>query len=166
MPESNMFDLEAAVGAWRTEAAYQVMMASVLDELEDHLREEFAVRVADGQPALEAWRLALAKLGKPATLGREFAKLQPLSTRDRVTLGVFVGTASLVGLATPVFIALRARTFVDQPVVTALHVTTITLGYMAGLLAAAVAAYATVRGAMARTAHGSARGGRADRPGR
>jgi hypothetical protein len=160
MPESTLFDLEAAVVAWRTEAAYQVMMASALDELEDHLREEFAARVADGQPAHEAWRLALAKLGKPATLGREFAKLQPLSTRDRVTLGVFVGIASLVGLATPVVVALRARSFVDQPVVTALHVSTITLGYMAGLLAAAVAAYATVRGAMARTGapalHGAA----------
>lgn len=158
MPEANAFDLEAAVRAWRSEAADQAMMASALDELDDHLREEFAARVAEGHPAPEAWRLALAKLGEPASLGREFAKLQPLSTPDRVTLGILVGTASLIGLAALVVIALRARTLVDQPIVTALHVITITLGYMAGLLAAAVAGYATLRGAMARTGAPALRG--------
>jgi hypothetical protein len=162
MPESDTFDLEAALGAWRTEAAYQAMMASALDELEDHLREEFAARVADGQPAAEAWRLALAKLGEPIKLGREFAKLERLSTPDRMTLGLLVATASLVALAALVLIGVRARTIVDQPIVTALHVTTITLGYTAGLLAAVVAAYATVRGAVSRTGapalHGAALG--------
>jgi hypothetical protein len=160
MLESNAFDLEAALGAWRTQAAYQVTMSTALDELEDHLREEFSARVLEGNPAHEAWRFALAKLGEPAALGREFAKLQRLATPDRVALGVLVGAASLVGLATLIFIVMRAPTVVNQPIVTALHVSTITLGYMAGLLAAAVAAYATVRSAVARSGapalHGAA----------
>lgn len=83
-----MFDLEATIDEWRRQMrATRRGEGAVLAELEDHLREEFATLIRAGHSAPEAWQLATAKLGKPADLGQEFAKINCLEHVDRVAIG-------------------------------------------------------------------------------
>jgi hypothetical protein len=144
-----MFDLEASIRAWRREAASKLAgsRASVA-ELEDHLREDFAVLVKAGHSGEEAWKLATSKLGDAATPGREFAKIDSLSRLDRVVLASMTGAIVLAAALLMAFLALRTPEQANDPVLV-VHVITITLGYLAGLLAAAAAGYAAVRACMA-----------------
>jgi hypothetical protein len=140
-----MFELEKAVDGWRRqiEATWRGE-PSALAELEDHLREDFAALIRSGRADHEAWRMATARLGDPITLGREFAKVKQLSVADRTVLALMIGAApSIVGLVGWVLFDAGSNLTV-QPLL-ATHVVTITCGYVAGLLAAGVAAYATVR---------------------
>src|SRR5687767_8051614 len=88
-----MFDLEATLDQWRR--ATWRGEAAALAELEDHLREEFAALTRAGHSAPEAWQLATAKLGEPADLGQEFAKINGLEHVDRVAIGALVVAAAI-----------------------------------------------------------------------
>jgi hypothetical protein len=140
-----MFDLEATLDQWRRQVrATWRGDAPALAELEDHLREEFATLIRAGHSAPEAWQLATAKLGKPADLREEFAKINRLEHVDRVAIGALV-VAVAITLATMCALVVRHwNDAADRPLLAA-HVITITLGYVAGLLAAAAAGYVTVR---------------------
>src|SRR3954470_22649591 len=71
-----MFDLEAHVLKWRQELARALgERRETLDELENHLREEYQRLLLAGRTAEEAWADAVARLGAPAALADEFAKL-------------------------------------------------------------------------------------------
>jgi hypothetical protein len=144
-----MFDLDSSIRAWRREAASKLAggRASVA-ELEDHLREEFAALVQAGHSGDEAWKLATSKLGDAATLGREFAKVDRLSRLDRLVLGSMTGATAMAIALFMAVVALRRPDRPNDPVL-AVHVMTITLAYLVGLLAAAVAGYATVRASLA-----------------
>jgi ABC-type transport system involved in cytochrome c biogenesis permease subunit len=68
-----MFDLENEIQSWRQAAAPGLQhRQEILDELEDHLRDEFAARVrAGGEPQM-VWTAALVALGDPRRLADEF----------------------------------------------------------------------------------------------
>jgi hypothetical protein len=145
-----MFDLEAAIDQWRRHMRATWRGDSpTLAELEDHLRDEVATLIRAGRSAPEAWQLAIAKLGEPADLGLEFAKINGLEPVDRVAVGgLFVAVAiTLVTLS--VLVVRHWSDVADRPLLMA-HVITITLGYVAGLFAAAAAGYVRVRTWLAR----------------
>ncbi len=140
-----MFELDAALSQWRRhmETIWR-HDAPTLAELEDHLREEFAALTSAGYPDEDAWRMATAKFGDPRTVARELAKVHRLSTADRAVLGVMMAAAAFV-LGLLGWALTRGDFSAAARPLLATHVVTITLGYVAGLLAAAAAAYAIVR---------------------
>src|SRR3954470_14008664 len=71
-----MFNLEKAIVAWRQDLAVAgIHRALALDELESHLRDDVEQRVRTGEQVEEAFRAAVARLGQPAVLQKEFAKV-------------------------------------------------------------------------------------------
>jgi Cytochrome C assembly protein len=145
-----MFDLEMAINAWRRQSEISWSGdKSALDELEDHLREETATLTRAGHSERDAWTAALTKLGDPAALRREFVKVERLPTFDRVAFGAMLGVAAVIVAAFLIFLIGRGQRIVNHPVLT-IHVATITLGYLAGLFAAAFAGYAALRAFLAK----------------
>lgn len=67
------FELERAIAAWR--AGFTSLAGDELDELVDHLREEFRRLVALDLSADEAWLVATHRLGRGPAIESEFAKL-------------------------------------------------------------------------------------------
>jgi hypothetical protein len=145
-----MFDLEAAISAWKREATGRAGVdAGLLLELEDHLREETASLVADGRSEEAAWGEATARLGNAQQIAREWAKAVTLGPWDRAAFAAMGGIATLAVVGAVGAIAYEAREPLQRQPLLAAHVLTITIGYALGLLAAAVAGYATLRRAAA-----------------
>jgi hypothetical protein len=79
------FKLEKAIAKWRKEMVAQgVKSRDVLDELENHLREDVANQIEAGTDVAEAFSIAVQRIGKGAALEREFAKLDA-SKHKRLT---------------------------------------------------------------------------------
>ncbi len=78
-----MFRLEDELARWRstfsTEGRFTI---SQLDELEAHLLDTIEDKVAGGMDEREAFEQAVALLGQPRQLAREFHKIRPV--KDRV----------------------------------------------------------------------------------
>jgi hypothetical protein len=71
-----MFNLEQAIADWRGRlAAAGVRTAEVLDELEDHLRDEVEQQVRLGFSPEQAFANAVERIGQANTLEREFEKV-------------------------------------------------------------------------------------------
>lgn len=70
-----MFDLEQAIELWRSEMARTVGESESLDELEVHLRDEFAALKTKGMADEESFRLAVTTLGDARVIGKEFQKI-------------------------------------------------------------------------------------------
>ena len=140
-----MFDLEAAVSAWRREfeAACPPRPTEVA-ELEDHLREDFAALVRAGRTPEDAWSLAQSRLGAPNLIAREFARSARLSTVDRGVFVLILGAPALALLVVALVVSSRAPQAVAGRVL-AWHIVTITTGYVTGLAAAALAAYVALK---------------------
>lgn len=69
------FELSAALAAWHARMAQAGVTSEARTELEDHLREAFAARVAAGEAPSSAWSAAEQRLGEPGALAREFARV-------------------------------------------------------------------------------------------
>src|ERR1051325_5470113 len=79
------FKLEKAIAKWRKDMTAQgVKSRDVLDELENHLREDVAAQIQSGMDAAEAFEIAAQRIGRGAVLKREFAKLEA-SKHQRLT---------------------------------------------------------------------------------
>lgn len=71
-----MFNLEQSVLKWREHMlSAGVRNPDVLDELESHLREDWARRVDSGESQQQAFESAVHDVGQPGVLKREFAKI-------------------------------------------------------------------------------------------
>src|SRR5262245_7573682 len=126
-----MFDLEKAIAEWRREVALGwTGDTAALDELEDHLREETAELVRRGNNEKQAWLVALAKLGDPVAVRREFAKIDRLPALDRWALIGFVGLTGIACVAIPVLFFGNARDAVLADRLLSTHIVAITLGYV------------------------------------
>src|SRR5688572_22264643 len=94
-----MADFEDRIASWRRELSSAMEdRPEVADELEDHLRQELETLTRAGKSPADAWDAAVARLGDPRRLAREFTK----SARSgwmptRVAMGVLVGCAVAVG---------------------------------------------------------------------
>ena len=81
-----MFKLEQAIADWRREmAAEGITSALALDELEDHLRDEIERQIYLGANEENAYRAAVASIGRADALKAEFAKVEKGNRRQRRT---------------------------------------------------------------------------------
>jgi hypothetical protein len=99
----NMFKLDDAIKKWRREMAQAgVRGEEVLDELENHLREQVAQLINSGVTEEEAFQSASAQLGEGRLLQMEFAKAERErwgNWRDNpIALNVLAGWFMFVGL--------------------------------------------------------------------
>lgn len=72
-----MFNLETAIAEWRRQMLKSGIQSSEeLDELEDHLRDEFEAQARSDMPEETAFETAIRQVGRPETLMPEFAKVR------------------------------------------------------------------------------------------
>jgi Cytochrome C assembly protein len=137
-------DIERQIERWRRGLPASLAgRPDVIDELEGHLRDELARLVAGGVPADEAWAKAVERLGTPDALAAEFAKVPPA----RWLPGTVVPAVFLVaGLGVGGLIASRVWGREAGPLL-AIHVLTVTWGYLAALAAGALAVWVVAEGA-------------------
>lgn len=71
-----MFELDPAIAEWRRQMASDgIKSQALLDELESHLQEDVEREVQAGKDVEQAFRAAISRLGAPAALTDEFAKV-------------------------------------------------------------------------------------------
>ena len=71
-----MPDLERKIAEWRRQMiAGKIKSPEVLDELESHLRDDVEAQARAGADALEAFAIAVQRLGQTAVLESEFEKV-------------------------------------------------------------------------------------------
>jgi ABC-type transport system involved in cytochrome c biogenesis permease subunit len=128
---NNMFNLEQAIAEWRRQMLAAGIKSPVpLEELESHLRQDFAALVLAGKPEPEAFQLAAARLGSPASMRIEFDKIKGGQIRS-VKIGWLLWLAAVIVTA-----ALLARGLIAgrmNPLMFA-HVLAMTAGYGAAFL--------------------------------
>jgi hypothetical protein len=119
-----MFDLETSVISWRATLPENIRRrADVVDELEQHLRDDFERRIAKGAQPDDAWIAAITSLGSPNDLAREFDSAQSSSW----TPVWLVNAAAAVLTLSLCYIVFSMR---HRPLLAA-HVALITTGYCA-----------------------------------
>jgi hypothetical protein len=91
-----MFDLETAIIQWRKQMrAAGIESPAPLEELESHLREEFARQTKLNSDDQEAFDFAVQKIGRARALKREFKKIAlPLETRFVRLIGISCGSVA------------------------------------------------------------------------
>lgn len=93
-----MFNLEQAIADWRARlAAAGVRTVEVLDELEDHLRDEVEQQVRLGFSPEHAFANAVERIGQANTLQREFEKMDGPVLRVLKKLKTVI--ANIIGVA-------------------------------------------------------------------
>src|SRR6185503_4976053 len=96
-----MFNLEQSISEWRGQMlSAGVNNPDIVDELESHLREDWARRVQSGESEEQAFEGALQGVGQPSLLKHEFAKLSGkkwawLRKLQGLMAGAFVPVPSL-----------------------------------------------------------------------
>ncbi len=94
-----MFDLDKAISQWRASLSAQPSFRnSDLDELEDHLREEFAALKSSDLTEEEAFLISSRRLGTPEELSGEFAIADPKQRRGFRLSWMITGALALVFL--------------------------------------------------------------------
>ncbi len=133
-----MPDLEEKIVEWRKRmAAEGIKKAAVLDELENHLREDIRERLLVGASEEEAFRSAAAGLGSAGSLKTEFNKIS-----GAVSLPVLVSASIWFGAVVLVLVLFFSRVLAGtMGLLIFTHILTITTGYLAAFLAGGLAAY-------------------------
>ncbi|OJW07464.1 MAG: hypothetical protein BGO49_26225 [Planctomycetales bacterium 71-10] len=127
----------------------------VLDELEDHLRDEVDALTRAGHPPDEAARAAMDRLGAPSDLGAEFAKVPPTSAPWLPVRLAWVGGALLAAsMVLPLWPKLAAGGLAS---LLATHMGLVMLGYVSTLLVGFLAASYLVARLFAGLADGQVR---------
>src|SRR5579863_1095045 len=119
-----MFDLEKQIAAWREELIRAgVKNPEVLDELENHLREDVAQRVQAGAAMEDAFANAVEQIGRAKTLEKEFMKIGKSHSewlkKFKHGLAVFLGLrtaapGSHIVIPAPEHFSLNARESLDH----------------------------------------------------
>ncbi len=133
-----MEDLERRIEQWRRDLPGPLARrADVTEELESHLRDEFARLVTAGVIPDVAWRRAVECLGRPEDLAVEYAKVRPDLWLPGVAALAALGMVAVLLAAVGVP---RLRGGQMGPLLAA-HIAAITLGYCAALAAGALAVW-------------------------
>jgi hypothetical protein len=131
-----MFNLEQAISEWRARmAAGGIKSPAVLDELENHLREEIRARVKAGATDDQAFGEAGARMGTADSLRDEFRKIHPGGRFFTWSLFLWLGLAGLMAVYC-------GRRWIDgrMGLLLATHIFTLTMGYLAAFVAGGIAA--------------------------
>src|SRR5690242_177211 len=98
----NTFDLDQAITDWRQKMlAVGIKKATVLDELESHLRDDMERRILCGAMVHEAFQKAIQQVGQLERLKAEFDQVE-IKERNYVKRGLIIGAGILgvmVGMA-------------------------------------------------------------------
>lgn len=79
-----MFNLEQAISEWRRQMRAAGIKTPVpLEELENHLREDFEAQVRAGVVSERAFEIAASRLGSPEAIQQEFGKVEIVSAPVR-----------------------------------------------------------------------------------
>jgi len=101
-PTTPMFNLDHAIGEWRQQMhAAGIKTPDVLDELENHLREDIERRTQAGGDPKRMFELAAAQLGEPGALKMELDGAQK-AERKNMKRGLMIGggiIGVMVGMA-------------------------------------------------------------------
>lgn len=97
-----MLNLDQAIAEWRRKlTAAGIESTAVLDELENHLRDDFEAQVRSGTDEERAFELAVRRLGQPEALKCEFVKSTHFGPPPRrVFLTVFYVCCALMAVLT------------------------------------------------------------------
>lgn len=94
-----MFNLDQAIAEWRRQlTAAGIESAAVLEELENHLRDDIEAQVGSGRDEEGAFELAVRRLGPPEALRGEFVKAGHSGRPRRLFLAVFYVCCALVAV--------------------------------------------------------------------
>jgi hypothetical protein len=133
-----MFNLKQAITEWRRKmSAAGLGTPEVLDELENHLREDVGALVSAGTPEMQAFETAVARIGSPGSVGAEFKRMESTSGGP-VTIGSLLWLAASAVLAIFLLRGLIAGKL--SPLLSA-HIFTLTTGYGAAFLTGAFGIY-------------------------
>jgi len=78
-----MFDLDQAIAEWRSQMVFAGVKApEILDELENHLRDEIAQLELSGAMPKRAFEIAVEAIGQAPALQTEFAKIRVRTSRQ------------------------------------------------------------------------------------
>jgi cytochrome c assembly protein len=132
-----MADIEQQIAAWRSRLSALVGgNRDLVAELEVHLRDAVQDQVRRGVPDEQALAIALARLGSPEALAREFAKQSGRIPWLPARLIMGLGTLAAAGLT----ILLAQRVWSGAAtLLLALHQGAVTLGYSAVFLVGGLA---------------------------
>jgi hypothetical protein len=85
-----MFDLEQALAQWRRQMESAGINSGVLlDELENHLREDITQKLRAGAPSQEAFNNSVQGIGSVEALNREFKKIHRRSAAlEKLMIGI------------------------------------------------------------------------------
>lgn len=115
-----------------------VCRGDVLDELEDHLRNEIEEMTRSGCPAEAALDAAMTRLGAPAALAEEFSKVPPpYAPWLPVRLALVGGAALAAMMVAPLWPRLVAG---GVATLLATHMGLVMLGYLSTLMVGSLAA--------------------------
>jgi len=120
-----MHDLEKQIAAWRRQMSNPASRKEVLDELEEHLREEIDRLEKSGLSVDEVFKTAVSKMGTPSAMATEFRKLPSSRTWIPVRLA-YVGTTALLALLGYGMVKIAAH----GDILLGAHVFGTTLGYV------------------------------------
>jgi hypothetical protein len=86
-----MFKLDQSIIEWRRQmTAGGIKTASILDELESHLREETERQLCSGMDAENAFQFAVRKIGPASALKHEFKKTTVAAVLEKLMLAAAV----------------------------------------------------------------------------
>jgi hypothetical protein len=71
-----MFDLEQSIAEWRQRILAAGIKTLVVEELENHLREEFELQILAGLDVPAAFDAAVRQIGRAPVIKTEFAKIE------------------------------------------------------------------------------------------
>lgn len=126
-----MFDLDQAISEWRRQmAAGGIKSSKVLNELEGHLREDIRALASGGTPEVQAFGLAVSRLGGIDSLSTEFKKL-----RNTSSMQVKIGAMLWTGLTTAAAARLSMGVIAGKlSLLLSVHIFSLTAGYAAAFL--------------------------------
>ena len=116
-----MHELESGIATWRKTMAEKLGQdQKVLDELEAHLRDEIDRLVTVGKSPADALTIAISRIGEPAALADQFARV----SKPWLPIYLVGGSVALATVALSILIAVSS----GNPLLR-VHVAAVTIGY-------------------------------------
>jgi hypothetical protein len=138
-----MFDLDQAITTWRQQMlAAGIETSDVLNELENHLREEMNALRSSGMSQDQAFVMATVRLGNPVSVQSEFNKIRPdrrlpmlIAFFALLVTGILLSATSLLAI---VLTGRMSFLLFSRSLLLFSHILTLTAGYAAAFMAGSV----------------------------
>ena len=126
------FNLEAAIASWRRSLEHRnVILPEDLDELEQHVRDQFTILTQEGVPAQEAYRKIVAAMGDQSEIEAAFRRVYWPKLRRKGMIRRHVGFR--LGMVRS-YLRVSFRSLMKRKAYTAINVVGLAVGLASGLL--------------------------------